>query len=114
MSVSSPDGTPSIYNRTINWEAGTLYANSTKTLTIRVRVNSNVPANTVVRGKAYVWASEINAFWVYANDLYVAGTGEIIYDNGTPLIDTGAVDWIIAGLTALLGTVLSKKFLFRI
>ncbi|HAR54967.1 TPA: hypothetical protein DCR79_01625, partial [Patescibacteria group bacterium] len=114
MSVSSPDGTPSIYNRTINWEAGTLYANSTKTLTIRVRVNSNVPANTVVRGKAYVWASEINAFWVYANDLYAAGTGEIIYDNGTPLIDTGAVDWIIAGLTALLGTVLSKKFLFRI
>ncbi|MBU1092486.1 DUF11 domain-containing protein, partial [Patescibacteria group bacterium] len=115
ISVSSHDGTPTISGRTINWNAGTLYTNynSTKTLTIRVRVNSNVPANAVVKGKAYVWASEINSFWVYANDLYVAGSGQIEYPNDIPLTDTGAIDWIIAGLTALVGTILSKKFLFK-
>ncbi|MFH1088358.1 MAG: hypothetical protein V1719_00775 [Patescibacteria group bacterium] len=116
ISVSSNEGIPTINSRTINWDAGTLYANYnyTKTLTVRVRINNNVPANAVVKGKAYVWASEINSFWVYANDLFVAGTGDIDYDDDIPLTDTGAVDWIIAGLTALVGAILSKKFLFKV
>lgn len=111
MSVMSNDGTSSINGKTIRWEAGTLSANATKTLTIKVRVNSSVPSNSVIRGKAYVWASEINAFWVFANDLFALGTAQPT--GNEPLTDTGAIDWLIAGMASLVATILSKKFLIR-
>ncbi|MFH0912133.1 MAG: hypothetical protein V1807_00525 [Patescibacteria group bacterium] len=114
VSVTSTDGVPTISGRTVQWNVGTLYANYTKTLTIKVRVNSPAPSNTILQGKALVWTSQINSFWVYANDLWVAGTGQPDYDNGIPLTSTGsAVSWAMALFASLAATVLTKKFLLR-
>jgi len=111
--ISSTGTNPSIYGRNIQWNVGTLYVNNAQTLTIRVMVNTGIPSNAVIRGKANIWASGINAFWVYANDIYVVGTGTADYDNGVPLTNTGALDWAVAGLASLIATVLTKKFLLH-
>jgi hypothetical protein len=112
ISATSADGTPTSYNRTITWNAGTMYSGTVKTVTIRVKVNANVPSNTVLRAKANIWASEITSFWVYANDIYVAGTGAIY--NDVPLTNTGALSWGLAGLMSLIATVVTRKWLFHL
>ncbi|MFA5270297.1 MAG: PKD domain-containing protein [Patescibacteria group bacterium] len=108
VSVSASNGTPSISNRAITWELGSLASGETKTMWLRVRVKDGVPSNTVIRGKAFVKAYEIsNGFYVYANDLPVNGTGN--YNPIEPLTPTGAMEWILAVITALLATIFTRQ-----
>ena len=109
ISVSASSGIPSISNRTAIWELGTLYAGETKTMWLRVRVKEGVPSNTTIRGKAFVQAYEMtNGFWVYSNDLPVNGTGTGPLE---PLTPTGAMEWILAAITALLATIFTRQLI---
>ena len=110
VSVSASNGTPSISGRTITWDLGSLSIGETKTMWVRVRVKDGVPSNTVIRGKALVKAYEIsNGFWVNANDLQVNGTGA--YNPIEPLTPSGAMEWILAAITALLATIFTRQLM---
>jgi uncharacterized repeat protein (TIGR01451 family) len=109
ISASSSSGGPTISGRTITWILnGNLYASETRTMTVRVVINSVVPRYTVIRAKAFITASEIaNGIWVYANDITVAGSGQPI----GPLTPTGAINWILAMIASFLAAIVAYKVL---
>ena len=108
VSATSTSGAPRISNRTISWSAGELAVNQTKTMSLRVQINSNVPRYTVISGKTFVQATELDTgMWVYANDITVAGTGPT-----EPLTPTGVMNWLLAIIISLLATVLTRKIFY--
>ncbi|MEA1909893.1 MAG: hypothetical protein U9M89_02650 [Patescibacteria group bacterium] len=112
VSVTSTDGTPTVAGNSVRYNVGFIHSGYSKHLTVKVRVDSSVPSDAVVRGKALVWASEINSFWVYANDLYVNGGGYYTPGYTDPLVPTGgAMDWIFASLIGLMATLITRRFI---
>ena len=108
VSVTSQIGGAGINSRTIVWEAGTLQYGQSKTLNLRVRINNNVPKGRIISAKAYVNADQLNnGLWVYANDIAVVGGTT----NDEPLTPTGALQWLLAGIIAMLATVLTRQLL---
>ncbi|MBU1083276.1 hypothetical protein KKE14_02460, partial [Patescibacteria group bacterium] len=108
ISASSGSGAPTINNRTITWTlSNSLMPYESKTMTVRVVINSVVPRNTLVRAKAFVSANEVsNGIWVYANDITVAGSG-----STDPLTPTGALNWLLMAIASLLATIATWKVL---
>ena len=108
ISATSVTGGAGISSRTIIWEAGTLQYGEAKTLNLRVRINKDIPESRIISAKVYVSADQLdNGFWTYANDIIVVGG-----TNDEPLTSTGAWQWILAIVMAMLATVLTRQ-LFR-
>ena len=109
ISVTSATGGAGISSRTITWEAGTLQYGESKTLNLRVRINEDIPKGKIISAKAYVNADQLDSgLWVYANDITVIGGTA----SDEPLTPTGAWQWVLAAIVAMLATVLTRQ-LFR-
>ncbi|OGB74132.1 hypothetical protein A2V68_02255 [candidate division Kazan bacterium RBG_13_50_9] len=101
---------PKISNNQVTWDAGSLNPGQVQILYVRVRVNDNVASGTRIKGSAFITGSELTGgFWVYANDLLVGGTGAGPYE---PLTPTGVWAWILAAITALLLTILTRQLAY--
>lgn len=110
VSATSDSGTPLISYRTITWDTGNLLPGQVKTMRLRVQVDSDAAEGTWIKGRAYVTASELTGgFWVQSNELMVGES-----DPTPPLAPTGtsAWAWILAVVTALLATVLTRQILY--
>lgn len=111
ISASSAAGGAGIDGSRVYWYADNLKYGETKELQIRVRVDSDVPNSRIISAKAYIDSDSIdNGFWVYANSLTISGGSTTTPVQ--PLLPTGAFEWLLAAISALLATVLTRR-LFR-
>jgi uncharacterized repeat protein (TIGR01451 family) len=105
LSAASAVDHPSIYGRTITWDAGTFVPGATKTMTFRVTINDKLSKRGVsITAYGRVAANEIAGFNINSNTIRVAGSGGTTPSE--PLPSTGA-DAMILGLLAVVSLGLS-------
>lgn len=105
VSATSGSGNVSISGSTVNWNIGTLTNGQSKTMTVRVSVNSGFTGSRTISASFNVWADEVSARAFTANQINVFCGGTTGTPDGKgPLPSTG-VEWqmIVALLAGALG-----------